>query len=309
MFSGQGSQYRGMGRALLESEPAFRARVEKLCAVAGSGMRERLFEKDPRISESWDDLTETHPLLYILQTAFGLWWRERGFPVDGVLGYSLGELVAAAVSGLIDPEDGVRIAVGQADHIVKACTPAVMVAVLSDAQTLTSVGGFRGKIPAAVHFKNNTVWVFQEPAWPPVEFALKEKRISHQVLPVCWPFHTPQMESARERILRDLAVLDLSRPTLPFYSVGRNAWYSPGIGAAHFQEILEDAIDFPATVRNLEGEGPWNYVDGGPSGTLANFVRYNLPPLSPSRTKACFTPFSHGVVAREKMSPGLPRGE
>ena len=134
-------------------------------------------------------------------------------------------------------------------------------------------------------------------------------RVPHQVLPVRWPFHTPQMESAREMILRDLAALDLSKPTLPFYSVGRHGWFSPEIGTAHFQEILEDPIDFSAVVRNLEGEGPWNYVDGGPSGTLANFVRYNLPPLSPSRTKACFTPFSRGQGPGGKTNPEPHVGE
>ncbi|WP_372662577.1 beta-ketoacyl synthase N-terminal-like domain-containing protein [Amycolatopsis kentuckyensis] len=106
VFSGYGSQWDGMGRAFLRTEPAFQAEVEALDPVfraeLGSSLRD-LLEGEP------GDLATTQLALFGMQLALAGLWRAHGVTPAAVVGHSMGEVAAAVVAGALDPADGLRV--------------------------------------------------------------------------------------------------------------------------------------------------------------------------------------------------------
>ncbi|MEU5260325.1 SDR family NAD(P)-dependent oxidoreductase [Amycolatopsis sp. NPDC021455] len=111
VFSGYGSQWSGMGRLLLRSEPAFRAEIDALDPVfrdgAGFSLREALEGELP-------GLAATQLALFGMQLALAELWRAHGVAPAAVLGHSMGEVAAAVVAGALDVSGGLRIMAARA---------------------------------------------------------------------------------------------------------------------------------------------------------------------------------------------------
>jgi acyl transferase domain-containing protein/thioesterase domain-containing protein len=108
VFSGYGSQWPGMGRRLLDQEPAFAAAIDRLEPLllrhAGLSLRAHL--------EPGADLARpfvAQPVLFALQVALAELWRAHGSRPAAVIGHSMGEVAAAVVSEALDEETGTRI--------------------------------------------------------------------------------------------------------------------------------------------------------------------------------------------------------
>ncbi|MEV7096703.1 beta-ketoacyl synthase N-terminal-like domain-containing protein [Amycolatopsis sp. NPDC051045] len=111
VFSGYGSQWSGMGRRLLRSEPAFRAEIDGLDPVfraeAGFSLREALEHELP-------DLAATQLALFGMQLALAALWRAHGVVPAAVLGHSMGEVAAAVVAGALDVAAGLKVMAARA---------------------------------------------------------------------------------------------------------------------------------------------------------------------------------------------------
>ena len=134
MYSGQGAQYVGMGRELYEREAIFRETVDQ-CTVAfeaaqGYDLREVLYPAAGGEEEAAARLleTETQPALFVLEYALTRVWQEWGLHIDALMGHSIGEYVAACVSGAMSVEDGVRL-VGRRGRLMQLMARGAMLAV------------------------------------------------------------------------------------------------------------------------------------------------------------------------------------
>ncbi|WP_206784714.1 type I polyketide synthase [Amycolatopsis sp. MtRt-6] len=111
VFSGYGSQWSGMGRLLLRSEPAFRAEIDALDPVfrteAGFSLREALEHDLP-------DLAATQLALFGMQLALAALWRAHHVVPAAVLGHSMGEVAAAVVAGALDVAGGLKVMAARA---------------------------------------------------------------------------------------------------------------------------------------------------------------------------------------------------
>src|SRR6185437_9953692 len=108
VFSGQGSQWAGMGRQLLADEPAFAAAVADLepdfVAQVGFSLRDVLLAGEPVVG-----IERIQPVLVGMQLALTALWRSHGVQPDAVIGHSMGEVTAAVVSGALSPADGLKV--------------------------------------------------------------------------------------------------------------------------------------------------------------------------------------------------------
>ncbi|HYB36145.1 MAG TPA: type I polyketide synthase [Mycobacterium sp.] len=108
VYSGQGSQWPGMGRQLLADEPAFAAAVAELEPVfveqAGFSLRQVLNTGEPLVG-----IARIQPVLVGMQLALTALWRSYGIEPDAVIGHSMGEVTAAVVAGALTAVDGLRV--------------------------------------------------------------------------------------------------------------------------------------------------------------------------------------------------------
>ena len=108
VYSGQGSQWAGMGRQLLADEPAFAAAVAELEPVfveqVGFSLHDVLADGEPVIG-----IERIQPVLIGMQLALTALWRSYGVEPDAVIGHSMGEVTAAVVAGALTAAEGLRV--------------------------------------------------------------------------------------------------------------------------------------------------------------------------------------------------------
>ncbi|HEX7323601.1 MAG TPA: type I polyketide synthase, partial [Mycobacterium sp.] len=108
LYSGQGSQWAGMGRQLLVDEPAFAAAVDELepdfVAQTGFSLRGVLEAGEPVVG-----IDRIQPVLVGMQLALTALWRCYGVEPDAVIGHSMGEVAAAVVAGALSAADGLKV--------------------------------------------------------------------------------------------------------------------------------------------------------------------------------------------------------
>jgi phthiocerol/phenolphthiocerol synthesis type-I polyketide synthase A len=108
VYSGQGSQWAGMGRQLLADEPAFAAVVAELEPVfveqAGFSLRQVLAGGEALVG-----IDRIQPVLVGMQLALTALWASYGVVPDAVIGHSMGEVTAAVVAGALTPAEGLQV--------------------------------------------------------------------------------------------------------------------------------------------------------------------------------------------------------
>jgi acyl transferase domain-containing protein len=116
LFPGQGSQWPGMGRDLLDASPAFRSTIagcdQRLRPRLGWSVHDALAESD---AERLQGILGLQVMLFSVEIALGALWRERGVPCDGVAGTSLGEIAAAYVCAALSLDDALDIVVARSE--------------------------------------------------------------------------------------------------------------------------------------------------------------------------------------------------
>ena len=105
VFSGQGDQYPGMGKELAEKYAAAEA-VFAACDSLRPGTSEQCFAGT---EEELKETRNTQPCLFAMELAAASVLMDKGITPDVVAGFSLGEVVAATVSGMFDLQTGFRL--------------------------------------------------------------------------------------------------------------------------------------------------------------------------------------------------------
>jgi bacillaene synthase trans-acting acyltransferase len=285
MFSGQGSQYHQMGRELYDRHPRFRMWMDHCNEIAqpliGRSLCDILYRGDDR-SRPFDRLLHTNPALLAFEYSLAKVLMEAGAKPAYLLGYSLGELSAAIVGGALPLEQGLRFAIEYATLVEADSPPARMLAVI-DAPDLarTHADALDGCWVTARNFDRHQVVTGPVAAIQRLREALSREGVLHQVLAVNYGFHTAMQQPLEPRLLALARQLDFQPLRIPFVSCRDGAVYDrdtdPGVWPQHLWSTFRHPVAFDATVRGLLQRGEFHFVDVGPSGTLATFVKYLLP--------------------------------
>jgi bacillaene synthase trans-acting acyltransferase len=294
MFSGQGSQYFHMGRALYDDNDTFRDWMVRLDGVArrSSGMSviETLYSDARDKGDPFDRTLLTHPAIFMVEYSLAQSLIQAGVRPDIVLGVSLGSFAAAAVAGFIGVEDALTAVIRQAIALEERCEPGGMTAVLAH-PALFEDDSLSGRCElAAVNFSSHFVVSARRAELEAIEAALKKGDINYQRLPVSVPFHSQWMDNARAPFESFIRSIRREQGRLPLACCDQAAILSD-LSDDYFWNVVRRPIRFRETTARLERQGARRYIDVGPAGTLATFLKYGLPVGSESTAHAILTPY------------------
>jgi acyl transferase domain-containing protein len=294
MFSGQGSQYFQMGRPLFDRNQTFRDWMIRLDEMArpllGSSVLDTLYADGHRRGDVFDRTLLTHPAIFMVEYSLAQCLIDANVQPDMVLGVSVGSFAAAAVAGFIDVEAALTAVIRQAMALEAWSEPGGMIAVLADPALFTEDFLSRRSELAAVNFSSHFVVAATPPALPEIETALEMHNVRYQRLPVSFPFHSRWIDGARGPFVSSMQSIRCTRGTLPLVCCDRTATLS-ALPDDYFWEVVRHPIRFRETTVRMEQHGAHRYIDVGPSGTLATFLKYGMPAATRSTAHAILTPF------------------
>jgi malonyl CoA-acyl carrier protein transacylase len=280
MYSGQGSQYYLMGQELYEHDAVFR-RSMQLCdevhrSLTGRSLVAELYD-DARRFDELVDVSLSHPALFSVGYSLTQVLIDRKIEPDGVLGYSLGEYIAAAVAGALSLEDALAIIVQQARLLKEHAANGGMLTVLASVDHFErNPSLYAGSTLASVNYAQNFVVSGSHATLVDLKTRLDEIDIVSLLLPVQHGFHSPLIEPIEAEFRKFVERVPVREPRLPMYSAARRGALSQ-LDGQYFWDVARQRVDFLALMTQLIKQGgDVRFVDLGPAGTLSTFIKYGF---------------------------------
>lgn len=294
LFSGQGTHYYQMGREFFEKEKTFKKWMlignDLFYRTTGIDLLKELYDENHKISELFNKTLLTHSAIFLFEYALSQVLLEKGIFPDYVLGASLGEFVAAAVSEALSFEAALLAVIRQAESLEQYCPNGGMLAILGPVELYQEKPIAALSELAGVNFSKHFVVSGKQKDLAAIEFFLKEKGVVAQSLAVSHGFHSSYIDAAKNIYLEKIKDLSLNKLKVPWISCSKAQTLS-AITKEHLWDVVRQPILFQKTIQQLEAIGNYTYLDLGTSGTLATFVKYNLLPPSGSQVMPLLTPF------------------
>ena len=279
MYGGQGSQYYRMGIELYENNLVFKQQMDKCDELYKSIMQASLLEKlyqDENSMEEFDDIIYSHPALYCFGYALTQVLVNEGIQPDAVLGYSVGEYVAAAVAGIISMEDGLRMVVEQSRCLSEKAAGGGMLAVLCDVKHYEENQTLYGDLElSSVNYHSNYVIGGEIESLRALKQRLDKDSIISLLLPVQHGFHSQAIDPAEEEFKASITELPIKDAKIPCYSCA-NGGRVENVDGQYWWDVIRRPVDFNSLVSEVNSQSPYIYVDLSATGTLASFLKYGF---------------------------------
>uniref|UniRef100_UPI001EF5CD7E type I polyketide synthase n=1 Tax=Frankia sp. CIT1 TaxID=2880974 RepID=UPI001EF5CD7E len=284
VFPGQGSQWSGMARSLLETSPVFAEHL-RACAEALA----------PHVEWSLDDVLRgrpdapfldhvevVQPVLFAVMVSLARLWSSFGVHPDAVIGHSQGEIAAAHIAGALSLE-----------------TAATIVALRSRA--LAELGGSGGSggmasIPlpatdvrsrlthwadrlsiAAVNGPASTVVSGDPGALNELLTGYRADGIDARAIPVSYASHSAQVESIREQLLHALSGITAHTSDIAFYSTVTGGLLDTAtLTADYWYRNLRQPVQLDQAIRGALADGHRMFVETSPHPVLTVGIRQTL---------------------------------
>lgn len=303
MFSGQGSQYYQMGRAFFDGNAAFRRSFLQLNDIAepllGASLVDVLYNDGRTKDQSFDDIGLTSAAIFIVEFALAKVLLDDGIRPSYLLGASMGVYAAAAVAGALDPAQVLGCLARMAAVYQAQCPKGTMLAILGSPRLHRELLHDISDV-AAVNFDSHFVISTTAAHLDETITILNREKIVFQEIPVGFAFHSRWIDGAREAALTILRSLRYRSAGIPLICCAQAAVVGT-VSPEMIWNTLRQPIEFERTVTELEQRGPQHYIDVGPAGTLATFLKYALPSSSASMSYPILSPFGSELKNYERL--------
>lgn len=287
VFSGQGTQHVNMGLTLARESAHFKQNLERILAIFesdhGLNLSSYLWNQDKEADIASTLITQ--PLLFAVEFALAQTLVELGVSPNYVLGHSLGELIAATLSGVFDLETAVGVVVKRAQCMVR-CEPGAMIA----AESLDGLEQLLQDRAIAVAAHNSPKQFVVSGSFAHIDAAidiLKLRGISHQRLKTSHAFHSHMMRTAATEFLEFMKGVPFNDACIPIISniTGRVLTEYEYKNPIYWSDHLLRTVRFAESIQTLHDLGVRNFVEIGHGYAMSNLLQSNRSAKQDGKSK------------------------
>ncbi|MDL5205420.1 type I polyketide synthase [Streptomyces sp. ALI-76-A] len=268
VFPGQGSQWAGMGRELLDSLPVFAERIAECAAALEPFVDWSLIDvlRGDAEPELLDRVDVLQPASFAVMVGLASVWSSVGVLPDAVLGHSQGEIAAACVSGALSLEDAARVVALRSQAIAGrlAGRGGMASVALAESEAVVRLGRWADRVEvAAVNGPASVVIAGDAQALDEVLEALSADGVRVRRVAVDYASHTRHVEDIRDTLAETLSGIDAQAPVVPFYSTVTGAWIEDAgvLDGDYWYRNLRGQVGFGPAVAELLDQGHGVFVE------------------------------------------------
>ena len=282
LYSGQGAQWAGMGKALLVEEPAFAAAIDELEPAfvdkVGFSLRQALEAGEPIVG-----IDRIQPVLVGMQLALTALWRSYGVEPDAVIGHSMGEATAAVVAGVLTPAEGFDIIATRTRLMKRLSGQGAMALLELDAQATEKLIADRPDLTIAVYASPKQSVIAGPPDQVDDVVALVDGqgRLARRI-EVDVASHHPTIDPVLSELREALAYLTPAAPKIPLVSTVAYSGSSPMYSADYWAANLRNPVRFSQAVHEASADNG-NFIEISPHPLLAHAISDTVDAQGTSR--------------------------
>ena len=275
LFTGQGSQYRGMGRGLYQSEPAFRAAMDQCAAIISPLLDRSLINIIFGAGGEDELLTQTRyaqPALFALEWALTQVWLSWGVQPAAVMGHSLGEDVAACVAGVFSLEEGLQLIAERGRLMQALADDGNMMTVFADEMTVRAAIAAEAHdlAIAALNAPTNIAVSGSHAALARAAAKFAAMGVKTRDLAASNGFHSHLMDPMLDTFERAAAQVHYNEPRIPMVSNVTGDFVRSGeiTTASYWTRHIRETVRFKTGLDALKQRGHRLFLEIGPATTL-----------------------------------------
>ncbi|MER6091339.1 beta-ketoacyl synthase N-terminal-like domain-containing protein [Streptomyces bluensis] len=295
LFTGQGSQYAGMGQGLTATEPHFRDALHECADLLVPWTDVPLLDLLYGDARHLLDRTRYAQIgIVSVQVALVVSLRAAGVRPDAVAGHSLGELTAAWAAGVLTLPDLLRLTALRGELMQAQPATGTMAVVHTDLDSLTGELEAYPGIEIAAH-NAPRVHTVSGPEGVMARFR-EQSSLRVRPLTVSHAFHSAVMEPALAPFADGVAATPLAPPAIPFASTLTGTWHSDvtATDPGYWAQAIRRAVRFSQAVTTLAETGPHTVWEIGPHPQLIPLARATLAEARPDLDPAWITTLQRG---------------
>ena len=280
MFPGQGTQYPGMGQGLYESDDVYRSAADECLELLGPSLgaefREVLFAThcdDPQVVKALTNTAFAQPAIFLLEYALASMWLDRGIKPKAFIGHSVGEFVAACLSGIFTLHDALNL-VALRGKLMQAQPAGTMLSVRASVEDLGDALPKSVSI-ACVNGPSLVVLSGPDSDIKTCKDQLESRDLACRPLHTSHAFHSSMMQPIVEPMLEAVEQISLGVADVPIMSTVTADWLDPANASdpAYWANHALRTVRFADGIRRLLDESYGVYLECGSRTTLSTLVR------------------------------------
>lgn len=304
LFTGQGSQYAGMGKQLYEKHTVFKDAISDCNSLFdkahGFDLTDLLWgSQSTRLNET----QFTQPALYAFEVAMAKLWMSWGVSFDAFIGHSVGEYAAASLAGIFSTKAGMKLILARGQLMQQRCEQGSMLAVwLTKCDIDELLKSFPSINIAA--YNSPTAQVVAGPASEIDHLAthLSSIGINFKPLKVSHAFHSQMMEPMLQAFAEVANSIEFRSPSVKIYSALNGASSQEMACPEYWVRHIIEPVQFQAAIEEASLAGINVWLEVGPGQTLCGLTKYIL---GPNRHTAYYPSIQENISEHQRLTDTL----